>query len=126
MGTSGDRIGNHSVDHPSFEHLTDAQVRAELLDAAATIRAVTGVDPAPLFRFPYGAYDDRTGNHPVEHRVAGPGWTPARGDRAHARRVEPDRRLDGSTLDAEALPAVISAVRAAGYSFVALSALDGG
>ncbi len=145
----GNRIGDHSVDHPSFTRLDDAQVRAEVLDASTTIRAITGADPAPLFRFPYGDYDTRTladvnalGYVAVGWTVDTLGWEgTSAGITASSivARVMAGLRpgeivlmhvgsnpTDGSTLDAAALPAVVAAIRAAGYSFVTLSALVGG
>src|SRR5581483_9460843 len=60
IARTGYRIGNHSVDHPHFPQLTEAEVDDdEVLGAAQTITRITGVDPAPLFRFPYGS-DART------------------------------------------------------------------
>ena len=53
-------VGNHTFDHRPSPQLTDAQVREELGSAARAIRAQTGADPRPLFRFPYGDRDART------------------------------------------------------------------
>ncbi|TAM90586.1 MAG: polysaccharide deacetylase family protein [Jatrophihabitans sp.] len=143
---AGYRVGNHSMTHPHLTALTDAQVRAQVLDAATAIRAVTGADPAPWFRFPYG---DRTahtiavvnalGYVPVRWTVDTLGWQGTSGGRSAASvlaRVlasagpgeivlmhvgaNPD---DGTTLDADALPAVITRLRARGYGFVTLDAL---
>lgn len=148
IASGGYRLGNHSVGHPYFTHLNDDQVRAEVLDAAASIRAVTGVDPAPLFRFPYGDYDLRTladvnrlGYVAVGWTVDTLGWKGTSGGittSSIVARVMASLRpgeivlmhvgsnpTDGSTLDAAALPTVIAAVHQAGYSFVTMSALLG-
>ena len=53
-------IGNHSMSHPEFPTLSDAQVRAQLDDARAAIVTASGQDPRPYFRFPSGAVDART------------------------------------------------------------------
>ncbi len=55
-----ERLGDRSVGHPSFPALTDDEIRTQVLGAAATIRATTDADPAPLFRFPYGDFDARS------------------------------------------------------------------
>ena len=142
----GYRLGDHSVDHPSFPTLTDDQIRAEVLDAATLIRATTGGDPAPLLRFPYGDYDARSLSVVNAVGYAAVGWTvDTLGWEGTSAGITPgtivDRVLtaavpgeivlmhvgsnptDHSTLDAQALPSVIAALRGAGYSFVTLDAL---
>jgi peptidoglycan/xylan/chitin deacetylase (PgdA/CDA1 family) len=147
IGDAGHRLGNHSISHPHFTDLTDAQIRAQVLGAATTIRATTGASPAPLFRFPYGDRDARTiaavnaaGYIPVRWTVDSLGWQGTMNGTRTASFVS-NRVLgaatsggivvmhvgshptDHSTLDADALPAVISGLRARGYSFVTLNAL---
>lgn len=144
---AGHRIGNHSVNHPHFPSLSDADIRAQLSTAAATIRATTGANPAPLFRFPYGDRDTRTiavvnaaGYVPVRWTVDSLGWQGTMNGSRDATFVtqrvvaaatageivlmhvgsNPD---DHSMLDAAALPDVITSLRAMGYSFVTLDAL---
>ena len=147
IAAAGHRLGDHSVSHPHFPRLTGAQIRAEVLGAAATIRAGTGVDPAPLFRFPYGDRDPRTiatvnglGYLPVRWTVDSLGWQGTQGGTRDAsfvtRRVlaaaDPggivlmhagSHPTDRSTLDAAALPAIIAGLRRDGYRFVTLDAL---
>lgn len=142
------RIGDHTFDHLDLTKLTDAQVRAQVQSAASEILAVTGRQPAPWFRFPYGARDTRTialvnsiGYVPVRWTVDTLGWegTTAGITTASvlARVVASERPgeivlmhlgsnpTDHSTLDADALPAVIASLRAAGYGFVTVDALAG-
>jgi peptidoglycan/xylan/chitin deacetylase (PgdA/CDA1 family) len=140
------RVGNHSVSHPHFTQLSAAQIRAEVLDAATVLRRTCGANPAPLFRFPYGDRDSRTigavnslGYVPVSWTVDTLGWEGTNAGIsgasviarvvAHAQPGEivlmhvggnPD---DGSTLDADALPAMIDALRSRSFSFVSLDAL---
>ncbi|MGZ4622425.1 MAG: polysaccharide deacetylase family protein [Blastococcus sp.] len=142
---AGHRIGNHTVTHPHLTAMSDAAVRDEVLGAQRTILA-TGADPRPLFRFPFGDRNARTiadvnglGYVAVRWTVDSLGWEGTSGgqsvqsvaDRAvHALRPgeivlmhvgsNPD---DHTTLDADALPQVISRMRAAGYGFVTLDAL---
>ena len=147
LRTAGYRIGNHSATHPNFTALSDAQIRTEVLDAEQTIRAA-GADPRPLFRFPSGDRDARTiadvnelGYVAVRWTVDTLGWKGTSGGMTAA--AVADRALgslrpgeivlmhvgsnpdDGTTLDADALPTVISRMRASGYGFVTLDALLG-
>jgi peptidoglycan-N-acetylglucosamine deacetylase len=147
IAAAGHRIGNHSANHPHFTSLSDADIRAQLSAAAATIHDATGANPAPLLRFPYGDRDARTiavvnaaGYVPVRWTVDSLGWqgtmNGSRGAPFVTQRVvqasipgeivlmhvgsNPD---DHSMLDAQALPGVIAALRAQGYGFVSLDAL---
>jgi peptidoglycan-N-acetylglucosamine deacetylase len=149
IAAAGHRLGNHSINHPHFPALTDAQIGAQLSSAGTAIRTTTGRSPAPLFRFPYGDRDTRTiaavnaaGYVAVRWTVDSLGWqgtmNGTRGpdfvnDRILAAAVPGGIVLmhvgahptDHSTLDADALPAVISGLRAQGYRFVTLDALLG-
>ena len=145
---AGHRIGNHSMTHPDFTALTDAQIAAEISSAQRTIEAAGG-DPLPFLRFPFGARNSRTiadvnaaGYAAIRWTVDTLGWegtmNGTRGPDFIVQRVmasaqpgeivlmhlgaNPD---DGSTLDAAALPQVISQLRAAGYGFVTLDAALG-
>jgi peptidoglycan/xylan/chitin deacetylase (PgdA/CDA1 family) len=147
IAAAGHRIGNHSVNHPHFTSLSDADIRAQLSAAAATIHGTTGANPAPLFRFPYGDRDARTiavvnaaGYVPIRWTVDSLGWqgtmNGSRGAAFVTQRVvaaatageivlmhvgsNPD---DHSMLDAQALPDIIAALRAQGYGFASLDAL---
>jgi len=146
IAAAGYRIGDHSVSHPYFTQLTDAQMRDQVLSAASQIKSVTGADPWPWFRFPYGDYNahaisvvNGTGFVPVGWTADTLGWKGTSGGvtaQTVLNRVlgslkpgeivlmhcgsNPD---DHSTLDAAALPSVIQAVQARGYSFVTLDAL---
>ncbi|GAA4408063.1 hypothetical protein GCM10023168_24880 [Fodinibacter luteus] len=136
-------VGNHTENHPDLTTLRSTAVVDEVRDGAATIRSVTGRTTAPWFRFPFGARDDRTIRLvneecyvAVRWSVDSLGWKGTSGGMTSARvrdRVlgaarpglivlmhvgaNPD---DGTTLDADALPAVIDGLREAGYSFVSL------
>ncbi|TQJ36114.1 polysaccharide deacetylase family protein [Arthrobacter sp. SLBN-122] len=145
---AGNRMGNHSMTHPDFTTLTDAQIAAEISSAQRAIEAAGG-DPLPFFRVPFGARDSRTipdvnaaGYAAIRWTVDTLGWqgtmNGTRGPGFIVQRVmasaqpgeivlmhlgsNPD---DGSTLDAAALPEMISQLRAAGYGFVTLDAALG-
>jgi peptidoglycan/xylan/chitin deacetylase (PgdA/CDA1 family) len=148
IAAAGERLGDHTISHPYLTQLSASAARQQILGAAQQIIAITGQDPAPLFRFPFGDADARTigivnraGYVPVRWTVDTLGW---KGTAGHisaavvAARVlaalrpgeivlmhvgsNPD---DHTTLDAGALPQVISELRARGYSFVTLDALTG-
>lgn len=139
-------VGNHTYNHPDLTDLTDSQVRNELRSAGSRITAVTGQNPRPYFRFPYGAVNSRVIRIvnaecyvPFRWTVDTLGWKGTSGGQsvstvvnrvlAAARPGEivlmhvGSHPTDGSTLDASALPKVISGLRAKGYSFVTLEAV---
>src|SRR5919201_2431521 len=150
IAAAGQRIGDHSVSHPYFvkDKLTDAQIRDQVLTAQSQIASVTGADPWPWFRFPYGDYNQHAisvvngaGFVPVGWTVDTLGWKGTSGGittQTVLSRVlgslrpgeivlmhcgsNPD---DHSTLDADALPAVIQNLQARGYAFVTVDALRG-
>jgi peptidoglycan/xylan/chitin deacetylase (PgdA/CDA1 family) len=148
IAAGGFRIGDHTITHPHLTQLSDAAVRQEIAGSAQQILSVTGTNPAPLFRFPFGDADARTiavanraGYVPVRWTVDTLGWEGTAGHisaavvvsrvLAAARPGEivlmhvgsnPD---DHTTFDADALPQVISGLRVRGYSFVTLDALTG-
>ena len=146
IAAAGYRIGDHSVSHPYFTKLTDEKMRDQVLSAQNQIKSMTGADPWPWFRFPYGDYNahaisvvNSTGFVPVGWTVDTLGWKGTSGGitaQTVLNRVlgslrpgeivlmhcgsNPD---DRTTLDAAALPSVIQALQARGYSFVTLDAL---
>ena len=145
---AGYRIGNHTTSHVSLTTLDDAGVRTQVTAAQQQILAVTGVDPRPWFRFPNGDRDSRTiadvnrsGYAAIRWTVDTLGWKGTSGGQSVATVRErvlaaarpgaivlmhlganPD---DGTTLDAEALPGVIAALAARGYTFVDLDTMLG-
>ena len=135
-------FGNHSWSHPQMTGISSADIREEVRRAGWWIRAATGRDPRPLFRFPYGDRDARTirvvnamGYTSVRWSLDTWGWMgPAEGqsDATVLRRVATMLRpgdilllhiganRDGSTLDADALPAVLRLLKKRGYRTVTL------
>ena len=81
IAAAGFRIGDHTITHRYLTQLSEAAVRHEILGGARQITAVTGANPAPLFRFPYGNANARTigianraGYVPVRWTVDTLGW----------------------------------------------------
>lgn len=138
-------VGNHTQTHPDLTRLTAPAIRSEIRTAATNIRAVTGVDPRPYFRFPFGACDAATIKLvnaecyvPFRWTVDTLGWKGTSGgmtaDKVYQRVVaglrpgavvlmhvgaNPD---DGTTLDADALRRIIKRIRADGYVLTTLEA----
>lgn len=136
-------VGNHTDTHPDLTALGDADVEDEVRTAERVILRTTGENPRRFFRFPFGARDQRTiallndlCYVPFRWTVDTLGWKGTSGGQSAAtveRRVldgavpggivlmhlgaNPD---DGTTLDADALPRVITGLRDAGFRLVAL------
>ena len=143
----GHRLGNHSMTHPGFTGLSDAEIGDQLAKTQQAIQAAGG-DARPLFRFPFGERDARTiatvnklGYLPVRWTVDTLGWKGSSGgitaqavaDRVLAQ-LQPGEIVlmhvgsnptDGTTLDADALNQIIGRIQQAGYGFTALDALLG-
>ncbi|MGZ4426732.1 MAG: polysaccharide deacetylase family protein [Nocardioidaceae bacterium] len=142
-------VGNHTMTHPNLVDLLAksgrAAVRGQIRQAQAAIVDVTGQDPRRFFRFPFGAVNPTlisiANNNcyvPFRWTVDSLGWKGTKkGGMTRAKVVKrvvgaatpgeivlmhvgsnPD---DGTTLDADALPAIITQLRAKGYSFVSLA-----
>jgi peptidoglycan/xylan/chitin deacetylase (PgdA/CDA1 family) len=143
MAAAGHLVGNHSDTHPDFTTLSPAVQVDELARAGSAIAALTGTDPAPWFRFPFGASDpggietvNGQGYAAIGWTVDTLGWKGSSGgqsaDTVVARVVAGARPgeivllhvganpEDGTTLDADALPTVIARLRAVGYGLVGL------
>lgn len=145
IAAAGHRLGNHTMTHPHMTQLSDADARAQIANAANRITAVTGKQPKPFFRFPFGdrnahaiALVNGQGYVAVRWSVDSLGW---QGTSKHTAATVAARVIDAaqpgtialmhvgsnpddhSTLDADALPAIINGYQAKGYSFVTLDAL---
>jgi peptidoglycan/xylan/chitin deacetylase (PgdA/CDA1 family) len=135
-------VGNHTVNHVDLRRLSTAAATRQITRAETIIRRATGRDPRPYFRFPYGARDARTlrivhrlGYASVRWTVDTWGWmgrstqTAPGVVRKVVSHLVPGQIVmmhlgssrDRSTIDTQALPAVIRAVRARGYRFVTLA-----
>lgn len=143
IASAGFVVGNHTRSHPHLTQLSSTAVTRQITDAEAQLDAAIGGTRRPWFRFPYGEYDARTlmlvhrlGYGAIGWTVDTRGWQgrQAGGVADVVARVRAALRPgaivlmhlganpdDGTTYDADALPAVIAMARAAGYGFVVLS-----
>jgi len=137
----GHEVGNHSYSHPYFTGLTATQMVDELARAANAIRTATGKAPAPYFRPPYGAYNatvlqavgDAGYGHTIMWSIDTADWqgvsSTAIRDKVLAG-ASPGAIVlmhvgGGATGTPDALPGMITGLRAAGYQLVTISQLLG-
>ena len=135
---AGHSVGNHSNYHAPMNGLDDELLRDDVRKAEDTIRSVTGVDPRPLFRCPFGAgQDDQRVLAALEELgYRHVGWDVDPRDWEEDRTAEELERLvpDGVLEDgndktvllhawplatAEALPMILNALGAESVQFVA-------
>jgi len=142
IARDGHVIGNHSHHHARMTMLTGAGITRDVRAADAAIEAATGVSPRPWFRCPFGA-GARTLR--VVRRLADAGyvdvsWHVDPGDWTGVSPKVLRRRVvegvvahgDGAVVllhgwpDATpvALPEIIGDLRAAGWTFATVDALD--
>ena len=138
-------VGNHTMNHYDLLRLSPAAAKREITRAQAMISSATGRDTHPYFRFPYGSRNARTlrlvnrlGYASVRWTVDTWGWMGrSRQSVAGAVRRVRDNLVpgeivllhlgssrDNSTIDTNALPAIIRLVRARGYRFVTLAGIQ--
>jgi peptidoglycan/xylan/chitin deacetylase (PgdA/CDA1 family) len=137
-------IANHTFNHQDLLGLSLQEVKSEVLMAGAAIRKATARPPVPLFRFPYGSSDasrlalvNHLGYTVLGWTVDTLGWEGTSMGQSVASvtsralaHLEPGEIIlmhtganpnDHSTLDADALPGLIGAIRTRGYRFVTLN-----
>jgi peptidoglycan-N-acetylmuramic acid deacetylase len=71
IAADGHEIANHTFTHRDLTRLGDAALRKELADTEALLKGTAGVSSRPLFRPPYGAYDEQ-----VLRAAVGQGYLP--------------------------------------------------
>lgn len=147
IAKGGHLIGNHSFYHCRLPLLSDSGLREDIAAAEEAIVSITGVDPKPWFRCPFGAgandprvlgilesmgYKDYEFDVPAvvnEHVVVGD-WQPDQTGASVAEWVTTGllARGDGAVVvlhswpapTLKALPAIIDGLRRAGAEFVRL------
>jgi peptidoglycan/xylan/chitin deacetylase (PgdA/CDA1 family) len=130
-------IYSHSYDHPSFVKLTKTQIQQQLSKAESAIKTATGVSPKPIFRPPFGDYDDSVvatvrgaGYCPILWTVDALDWQDGQtADAAKARvlsRLKPGAIVlmqVGDDVVPQFLADLIDEIRAQGYTLVGLPTL---
>lgn len=132
---AGHEIGTHSATHSQMSKFSAEQIRAELASSSAAIAAVTG-KRVELFRPPFGDYDDllvstarEEGYYTIQWDVDSLDWKDLSASEIAQRILT--RAKSGSIIlchnnglhTAEALPAVLSALKAQGYTFLPVGEL---
>ena len=130
---NGNEIMNHSSDHAHFSSLTTEQIVDDLQRCNAKIEAITGQSPA-LFRCPYGEYDDHVisavnsiGMTAVQWDVDSLDWKGLSAQEIEKRvldKVQPGSIVlfhNAAENTPEALPGIIEALLADGYTIVPVS-----
>ena len=139
----GHLVGNHSFYHARLPLLSDDGIETDVREAERVIREVTGIDPRPWFRCPFGAGSDdervlgllaRLGYRDIGQDVVLEDWEPDRTGAAITADALRDARAAGDpavilfhawpsgTLDA--LPGLIDGLRALGARFVRIDELE--
>lgn len=52
-------LGNHSYSHPNFTKLAPEEMINELITTEKILQDLGEIDPKPLFRPPYGAFNKK-------------------------------------------------------------------
>ena len=135
LSDAGNEVMNHSVSHAHFSTLSTEQILADVTGCNEKIKAITGLAPT-LFRCPYGEYDDHViraihslDMTPVQWDVDSLDWKGISAQEIQQRVLKNVR--SGSIIlfhnaaehTPEALPGIIEALQADGYSIVPISQL---
>ena len=135
LAAAGNEVMNHSSSHAHFSSLSSEQIREDLSACNEKISALTGVTPS-LFRCPYGEYDDHViqtveamGMTAVQWDVDSLDWkgiTSEEISRRVLQNVGPGSIVlfhNAAIHTPEALPGIIEALQAEGYTIVPVSEL---
>jgi peptidoglycan/xylan/chitin deacetylase (PgdA/CDA1 family) len=137
----GHEIGNHTWSHLNLTQQPDDVVRDEITRAERAIVQVSGQNPRPRWRAPYGARDERVLKIATNLGYRSIYWTldsldsvePAKSPQFLIDRItsRSDTELDGAIIlmhvgvrsTADALPAIISNLQGRGFHLVTISKL---
>jgi peptidoglycan/xylan/chitin deacetylase (PgdA/CDA1 family) len=143
IADEGHLVGHHSKFHARMTLLTDDGIRADVTEAEEAIREITGADPRPWFRCPFGdGHDDprvvsalrALGYRDVSWHVELADWEPDR----TAAAIEKDAvdgaldHGDGAVIllhtwpgpTSDALLAILEGIAAGGARFVGIDELE--
>jgi peptidoglycan-N-acetylglucosamine deacetylase len=143
IADDGHLVGNHSTFHARMPLLSDDGIRADVTEAEHAIGELTGADPRPWFRCPFGAGSDdarvlgalaELGYRNVHWDVEPFDWDPATSaDDVTSRTLSGvSDRGDGAVVllhtwpasTGDALARTIDALRHAGAAFVTVDELE--
>ena len=135
MAQNGNVLGNHSWTHPRLTDLDPAAIRAELDRLDTAVEKLTGTRPT-LMRPPQGRTDKKVSKVCKELGLAQVLWNDTASDYATTdsalihKRILKDAHRDGIILlhdlykgTVPAVPGIIDALRAEGYTFVTVPEL---
>lgn len=133
LSDNGNEVMNHSSSHAHFSQLTAEQIKADITSCNDRIAAITGTAPT-LFRCPYGEYDDHVitavremGMEPIQWDVDSLDWkgiSAAEITQRVLQRVKPGSIVlfhNAAEHTPEALPDILEALIADGYTIVPIS-----
>lgn len=135
LSDAGNEVMGHSNDHAHFASLSEADIKSNINACNDKIENVTGVRPT-LFRCPYGEYNDLViktvngmGITPIQWDVDSLDWKELSADEITSRVL--NNVKSGSIIlfhnaaknTPEALPGIIEALLADGYTIVPISKL---
>ncbi len=143
MAREGHLVGNHSHHHAPMTALTADGLRADVTEAERAIQVITGADPRPWFRCPFGlGHDDAgvlaalkaLGYRNVHWDALGLDWEEHRGARAVTESVVDGVRPRGDgaivllhawpTSTSAALPGIIERLREQGAALVGVDEIE--
>jgi peptidoglycan/xylan/chitin deacetylase (PgdA/CDA1 family) len=135
MGQDGNVLGNHTWTHPRLTDLKPAEIRSELDRLDTAVEKLTGKRPT-LMRPPQGRTDKKVSRVCKELGLSQVLWNDTASDYATTdsalihRRILKDAHRDGIILlhdlykgTVPAVPGIIDALRAQGYTFVTVPEL---
>ncbi|MEA2520687.1 MAG: peptidoglycan-N-acetylmuramic acid deacetylase [Actinomycetota bacterium] len=144
IAADGHLIGNHSHHHAEMPLFSEAGFASDVADGQAAIAQITGIDPRPWFRCPFGAgHDDpkmidglrALGYRNVHWDVELEDWEPSRTPEQIASDAVEGVRTHGDgavvllhtwpAATAEAIRPIISGLRDIGAEFITVDMVDG-
>lgn len=133
LSDAGNEVMNHSTHHDHFSQLTAEQIVSDISTCNGKIEAITGIAPT-LFRCPYGEYDDHViqairsmDMEPIQWDVDSLDWKGISADEITQRvirKVKPGSIVlfhNAAEHTPEALPGILEALIANGYTVVPIS-----
>ena len=135
IDAAGHEIGTHSATHSQMSKQSESEIRKELQTSSQAITTVTG-KKVELFRAPFGDYDDllvetaqSMGLYTIQWDVDSLDWKNLTASEITLRivgKVQPGSIIlchNNGLHTAEALPAVLAALKNSGYEFVPVGEL---